>query len=69
MILMPLMLTSLMKLAKALVCQPTSTLTTILYYGNLLPRNLNLDRLVRREFLQQENYFFHFLIAMLRCVW
>ncbi|AES86656.1 hypothetical protein MtrunA17_Chr4g0004511 [Medicago truncatula] len=69
MILMPLMFGSLMKLAKALVCEPTTTLTTILYYGNLLPRNLNLERLVRREFLHQENYFFHFLITMLRCVW
>ncbi|KAG4399304.1 hypothetical protein AAZX31_08G203400 [Glycine max] len=66
MILMPLMLRSLVKLATALVCEPTSTLTTILYYGNLLPRNLNLDRLVRREFLHQENHFFHFLTTMLR---
>ncbi|WJX48886.1 hypothetical protein P8452_35390 [Trifolium repens] len=69
MILMPLMLGSLVKLTKALVCEPTTTLTTILYYGNHLPRNLNLERLVRSEFLHQENYLFHFLITMLRCVW
>nr|KYP54207.1 hypothetical protein KK1_000382 [Cajanus cajan] len=69
-ILMPLMLRSLVKLATALVCEPTATVTTILYYGNLLPRNLvNLERLVRREFLHPENHFFHFLITMLRCVW
>ncbi|KAL2338085.1 hypothetical protein Fmac_012531 [Flemingia macrophylla] len=60
------MLRSLVKLATAMVCEPTATVTTILYYGNLLPRNLvNLERLVRREFLHQENHFFHFLITML----
>ncbi|MED6187001.1 hypothetical protein PIB30_072218 [Stylosanthes scabra] len=71
MILMPRMLRSLMKLTKSLMCEPTSTLTTILYYGNLLPRNLNnnLNRLVRPEFLHRENHFFHFLITILRCVW
>ncbi|KAK7389545.1 hypothetical protein VNO78_24685 [Psophocarpus tetragonolobus] len=68
-ILMPIMLRSLVKLATALVCEPTSTLTTILYYGDLLPRTLNLDRLVRPEFLHQENHFFHFLTSVLRCVW
>ncbi|KAL1292877.1 hypothetical protein HN51_053433 [Arachis hypogaea] len=71
MILMARMMRSLVKLARSLMCEPTSTLTTILYYGNLLPRNLNnnLNRLVRPEFLHQENHFFHFLIAILRCVW
>ncbi|RYR40798.1 hypothetical protein Ahy_A09g046548 [Arachis hypogaea] len=60
----------IMKIARSLMCEPTSTITTILYYGNLLPRNLNnLNRLVRPEFLHQENHFFHFLITILRCVW
>ncbi|QCE02059.1 hypothetical protein DEO72_LG8g70 [Vigna unguiculata] len=72
MIVMPLMLCpwwSLVKLGTALVCEPSSTLTTILYHAELLPRNLNLDRLVRREFLHRENHFFHFLTTVLRCVW
>ncbi|KAK7255356.1 hypothetical protein RIF29_28765 [Crotalaria pallida] len=65
-ILMPQMLHSMVKLTTSLVCEPTSTLITILYYGNLLPRNLNLERFVRRDFLNQENYFFHFLTTMMR---
>ncbi|ESW07682.1 hypothetical protein PHAVU_010G150100 [Phaseolus vulgaris] len=69
MILMPEMLCSLVKLGTALVCEPTSTLTTILYHANLIPRNLNLDRLVRREFLHPQNHFFHFLTTVLSCVW
>ncbi|KAK7349177.1 hypothetical protein VNO77_06335 [Canavalia gladiata] len=69
MILMRLMMRSLLNLTKGLVCEPAATLTTILYYGNLLPRDLNLERFVRREYLHQENHFFHFLITMLRCVW
>ncbi|KAK7294186.1 hypothetical protein RJT34_17071 [Clitoria ternatea] len=68
-IVMPLMFRSVVNLGTSLVCEPTATLTTILYYGNLLPRDLNLERLVRREFIHQENHFFHFLITMLRCVW
>ncbi|CAJ2657318.1 unnamed protein product [Trifolium pratense] len=66
---MPLMSSSVVKLAKELVFEPITTLTNILYYGNHLPRNLNLERLVSSEFLHQQNYFFHFLTTMLRCVW
>ncbi|BAT98520.1 hypothetical protein VIGAN_09218000 [Vigna angularis var. angularis] len=60
---------SLVKLGTALLRQPTPTLTTILHSANLLPRNLNLDRFVRREFLHRENHFFHFLTTVLRFVW
>ncbi|WJX87293.1 hypothetical protein P8452_69501 [Trifolium repens] len=64
-LIMSLMSGSLVKLAKELVFEPITTLTTILYYGNLLPRNLNLERFVSSEFHHQENYFFQFLITML----
>ncbi|CAL0325997.1 unnamed protein product [Lupinus luteus] len=68
-ILMPQMLHSLVKLATSLFSEPTSTVITILYHGDLLPRNRNLGRFVRRDFLHPENQFFHFLITMMRCVW
>ncbi|XWS19008.1 hypothetical protein CRYUN_Cryun32bG0093700 [Craigia yunnanensis] len=66
---MPLMVRSLARLVTALAAQPTASVTTLLYYSNLLPRNLNLERLVRRELLDRENYLFHFLINFLRCFW
>ncbi|KAG5229067.1 regulator of Vps4 activity in the MVB pathway protein [Salix suchowensis] len=67
--LLPLMFRSLLRLISSLVSQPTASVATLLYYSNLLPRNLNLDRLVRREFLDEENHLFHFLISLLRCFW
>ncbi|KAM7480444.1 hypothetical protein LguiA_028657 [Lonicera macranthoides] len=69
--LMPLMFGSLARLLSALVIQPAATISTILYYSDLLPRNLviNLDRLVRHEFLDPQNYFFNFLVNVMRCFW
>ncbi|GAB4850188.1 hypothetical protein Ancab_029482 [Ancistrocladus abbreviatus] len=64
---MPLMFRSLLRLISSIVYDPTAALTTLLYYSDLLPRNLNLERLVRRDLLDQENYLFHFLINVLRC--
>ncbi|KAL8168305.1 hypothetical protein V2J09_009804 [Rumex salicifolius] len=58
----PLMFRSLVRLISSLVRNPTSALTTLLYYSDLLPRNLNLERLVQRDLLDDENYLFHFLI-------
>ncbi|KAE9616155.1 hypothetical protein Lalb_Chr04g0262731 [Lupinus albus] len=69
MILMPQMLHSMVRLATSLVYEPTSTLVTILYYGDLLPRNLDLGRFVQHDFHSRENYFFHFLTNIIRCVW
>ncbi|KDO51240.1 hypothetical protein CISIN_1g036191mg [Citrus sinensis] len=63
----PMMLRSLVRLVTALVSQPSATVTTLLYYNNLLPRTLNLEPLVHREFLDRENYLFHFLINVLTC--
>ncbi|KAF9690016.1 hypothetical protein SADUNF_Sadunf01G0152100 [Salix dunnii] len=67
--LLPLMFRSLVRLIGAMMSEPTASVTTLLYYSNLLPRNLNLERLVRREFLDEENHMFHFLISFLRCFW
>ncbi|KAL5756133.1 hypothetical protein ACOSP7_020551 [Xanthoceras sorbifolium] len=67
--LMPLMLRSLARLVTTLVSQPTASVATLLYYSNLLPRNLSLERMVRHELLDRENYLFHFLIGVLRCIW
>ncbi|KAG4109442.1 hypothetical protein ERO13_1Z049586v2 [Gossypium hirsutum] len=69
MTLMPLMVRTLARLVTALVTQPAASFTTMLYYSHLLPRNLNLERLVRPQLLHPENYLFHFLISLLRCFW
>ncbi|GLU22192.1 hypothetical protein SLE2022_382850 [Rubroshorea leprosula] len=67
--LMPLKLRSLTGLVTEMVAQPAGFVTTLLYYSDLLPRNPNLERLVRRELLYRENYLFHFIISILRCFW
>ncbi|KAJ4718145.1 putative Transmembrane protein [Melia azedarach] len=66
---MPLMLRSLVRLVIVLVSEPAASITTLLYYSNLLPRNLNLERLVRRELIDRDNHLFNFLINFLRCFW
>ncbi|KAL7162444.1 hypothetical protein ACSBR2_042854 [Camellia fascicularis] len=65
----PLMFRSLARLMSGMVTDPTATITTLLYCSDLLPRNLNLDRLVRPDLLHRENYLFHFLITILRFFW
>uniref|UniRef100_A0A2P2QU31 Uncharacterized protein n=1 Tax=Rhizophora mucronata TaxID=61149 RepID=A0A2P2QU31_RHIMU len=67
--LMPLMLRSLARSLISLMSQPVTSVTTILYYSDLLPRNLNLDRLIQRELVDPENHLFHFIINILRCFW
>lgn len=66
---MPQMMRSLVRLVTLLVAQPASTVTTLLYCSDLLPRQLNLERLVRHELLEGDNYLFHFLVNVLRCFW
>uniref|UniRef100_A0A7N0T8D0 Uncharacterized protein n=1 Tax=Kalanchoe fedtschenkoi TaxID=63787 RepID=A0A7N0T8D0_KALFE len=69
MTLAPLMLRSLARLVASMIDCPTASLTTILYYSGLLPQNVRLERMVRHELLDDENYLFHFLINFLRCFW
>ncbi|CAM8966111.1 unnamed protein product [Rhodiola kirilowii] len=69
MTLAPLMLRSLARLVASMVDYPAASVTTILYYSDMLPQNGHLERLVRHELLDDENYLFHFLINFLRCFW
>ncbi|RZS28966.1 hypothetical protein BHM03_00062627 [Ensete ventricosum] len=65
----PLLVKSLVRLVGLLVSRPAVSVTTILYHSDALPRNPTLQRLVRDELLDDENYLFHFLITMLKCFW
>ncbi|PQQ09806.1 hypothetical protein Pyn_16745 [Prunus yedoensis var. nudiflora] len=65
----PLMFRSLMRLLTSLIGEPAASVSTLLYYSELLPQNIILERLVRHELLDRENYLFHFLINFLRCFW
>ncbi|KAG6718670.1 hypothetical protein I3842_04G163300 [Carya illinoinensis] len=65
----PLMFRSLLRLLTSLIGEPASSISTLLYYSRLLPQNIVLERLVRHDLLDDENYLFHFLINFLRCFW
>ncbi|XWS17250.1 hypothetical protein CRYUN_Cryun33cG0051500 [Craigia yunnanensis] len=62
-----LMFRSLVRLLTSLITEPAASVTTLLYYSDLLPQNIIWERLVRHEMLDRENYLFHFLINFLRC--
>ncbi|KAK4781196.1 hypothetical protein SAY87_017302 [Trapa incisa] len=66
---MPRMTRSLARAVTLLVTQPASTVTTLLHGSDLLPRHINLERLVRHDLLERENYLFRFLVNVLRCFW
>ncbi|KAK1269223.1 hypothetical protein QJS04_geneDACA006403 [Acorus gramineus] len=63
-----LMFKSLVRLVTALVRRPAASVSTILYHSNLLPRDVNLQRLVAEDLLDAENYLFHFIITFMRCI-
>lgn len=65
----PLMFRALVRLLTSLVSQPAAAVTTLLYYSELLPQNSQLERLIRHELLDRENYLLHFLVSFLRCFW
>ncbi|KAM2407356.1 hypothetical protein ACFX1X_026552 [Malus domestica] len=65
----PLMFRPLLRLLTSLATDPAASVSTVLYYSELLPQNIILERLVRHELLDRENYMFHFLINFLRCFW
>ncbi|KAF6144482.1 hypothetical protein GIB67_025892 [Kingdonia uniflora] len=62
------MLRSLVRLVSSLVCVPVACITTILYYSDHLPRNVNLERMVRDDLLDHDHFLFHLLINILRCL-
>ncbi|KAM3761793.1 hypothetical protein ACB098_01G295300 [Castanea mollissima] len=65
----PLMFRSLLRLLTSLIGDPAASVSTLLFYSDLLPQNIVLERLVQHDLLHQENYLFHFLINFLRCFW
>ncbi|XVF88534.1 hypothetical protein PTKIN_Ptkin19aG0058200 [Pterospermum kingtungense] len=65
----PLMFRSLVRLLASLFTEPAASVTTMLYYSDLLPPNIMWERLIRHDMLDRENYLFHFLINFLRCFW
>ncbi|KAH7511904.1 hypothetical protein FEM48_Zijuj12G0032600 [Ziziphus jujuba var. spinosa] len=65
----PLMFKSLVRLLTSLIGEPAASVTTLLYYSDLLPQNIILERLVQHQLLDDDNYLFHFLINFLRCFW
>ncbi|KAI9110345.1 hypothetical protein K1719_018787 [Acacia pycnantha] len=70
MVITPIIVWPLVSLVRALMSEPIGSLTTMLYSGNLLPRNLNnLDRFVRPELLHPHNYFFHLIVSFLKFFW
>ncbi|XP_022842084.1 uncharacterized protein LOC111365795 [Olea europaea var. sylvestris] len=60
---------SLVKTIGALVSQPVATVGTLLYYGDVLPRDLYVRRMeIRRELHDQPgNFLFHFLSCFFKC--
>ncbi|KAL4653876.1 hypothetical protein ACB092_01G337600 [Castanea dentata] len=60
---------SLLRLLTSLIGDPAASVSTLLFYSDLLPQNIVLERLVQHDLLHQENYLFHFLINFLRCFW
>ncbi|KAI4350864.1 hypothetical protein L6164_005271 [Bauhinia variegata] len=65
----PLMFGSLVRLLSALIGDPATSITTLLYYSGLLPQSVVLLRMVRHELLDPGNfgYLFHFLINFMSC--
>lgn len=61
------MMASLVRLVTGLVAQPATTVATLLYYSDLLPRHLHVERLVSHELLHPQHFLFHLLINVLRC--
>ncbi|CAJ2636845.1 unnamed protein product [Trifolium pratense] len=63
-----LMFRSVLRLLTSLIGEPTTSISTLLYYSGLLPHNVTLVRMVRHEMLDQDNYFLHFIISLMSCL-
>ncbi|BAT99018.1 hypothetical protein VIGAN_10039100 [Vigna angularis var. angularis] len=64
-----LLFRSMVRFVTSFVGEPTTSISTLLYYSGLLPHNVILLRMVRHELLDQENHLFHLLISMMSCLW
>ncbi|ERM97557.1 hypothetical protein AMTRI_Chr13g121660 [Amborella trichopoda] len=69
MALLSLLVRSLCRFVASFISRPVASVTTILYYSDLLPRNTSLMRMVQNDLLENENYLFNFLINLLSCFW
>ncbi|KAG0472136.1 hypothetical protein HPP92_016682 [Vanilla planifolia] len=50
--------------------RPATAVTTVLYYGEALPRDRGLERLVSYELLDgADGLVLRFLVAIVKCVW
>ncbi|CAK9329367.1 unnamed protein product [Citrullus colocynthis] len=69
MTLTPFLFRSLVRLLLSLIVQPAASVSTLLFYSDILPQHMVSERLVRHELLDRENYLFHFLVSFLKCFW
>ncbi|KAG8656902.1 hypothetical protein MANES_03G020101v8 [Manihot esculenta] len=67
--LIPVMFRPLVRLLTSPTIEPVAAISTVLFYSELLPQNIILERLVGHYLLSNENNLFHFLINLLRCFW
>ncbi|KAK9715325.1 hypothetical protein RND81_06G157200 [Saponaria officinalis] len=63
----PMIMRQFIRLMRSIVEQPIAMITTLLYYSNQLPQNAAMERLVRHDFLHQQNYFFIIIVNLLKC--
>ncbi|KAK9130884.1 hypothetical protein Sjap_011371 [Stephania japonica] len=68
---LPLLFRALARFTTMLLCSPATSVATILYYSNVLPRDARLEQLVLHGFLHDgdQNHFFYFIISLLRCIY
>ncbi|CAH1419718.1 unnamed protein product [Lactuca virosa] len=73
MCLRPLLFGSLSRQVKAMAVHPAATITTILHYSRLLPRDLTFDlerhRFIRHELIDDHTFLFNFIVNILSCFW
>ncbi|KAL0661322.1 hypothetical protein Bca4012_098159 [Brassica carinata] len=68
MVIVPL-LSSTVKLLTSLAAKPVASVSALLFYGGLLPRNLQLERLTGREFsIDSNDHLVRFIVSFLNCV-
>ncbi|ESQ30222.1 hypothetical protein EUTSA_v10012203mg [Eutrema salsugineum] len=68
MVIVPL-LNSAIKLVASMAAKPVASVTVLLFYGGLLPRNLQLERLAGHDFtLDGNDYLVQFIVSFLRCL-
>ncbi|RID56775.1 hypothetical protein BRARA_F00199 [Brassica rapa] len=60
---------STLKLVISLAAKPVASVSALLFYGGLLPRNLQLERLTGREFsIDGNDHLVRFIVSFLNCV-